>query len=73
MNLKKIIRNAGVAVAAAVVSASSFAAAPATIADLSSSISFADVALAVLAVAGTLIALHVTIKGAKQVMAFVGK
>lgn len=73
MNLKKIARNSGLFVAAAVASASSFAAVPATIADLASSISFADVALAVLAVAATLIALHVTIRGAKQVMAFIGK
>lgn len=70
MNLKKLARITGVAFLATA-SASSFAAG--TIADLASSVSFADVALAVLAVAGTMIALHVTIKGAKQVMAFVGK
>lgn len=73
MNLKKIARNSGIAVASMFAATSAFAVGPATIADLSSSVSFADVALAVLAVAGTLIALHVTIKGAKQVMAFVGK
>jgi hypothetical protein len=73
MNLKKIVRSAGVAAVAMVGAGSAMAAGTGTVADLASSVSFADVGLAVLAVAGTLIALHVTIKGAKQVMAFVGK
>jgi hypothetical protein len=73
MNLKKIARSAGVVVAAMLAGQSAMAAGTATVADLASSVSFADVGLAVLAVAGTLITLHVTIKGAKQVMAFVGK
>jgi hypothetical protein len=69
MNFKKI----AVAAAGFAVAGSAFAVDATTVAGLASGISFADVGLAVLAVAGTLIALHVTIKGAKQVMHFIGK
>ena len=71
MNLKKIARNSGVAFVA--IAAAAQASAATDLTTLTSAVSFADVATAVIAVAGTLIALHVTIKGAKQVMAFIGK
>jgi len=73
MNLKKIARNSGIAIASVLGASSAMAADVTTVAGLASSVSFADVGLAVLAVAGTLIALHVTIKGARQVMSFIGR
>lgn len=45
-----------------------FALAPATLADLTTGISFADVSLAILAVAALLIAVYVTWKGAHMVV-----
>ncbi|CAH0195911.1 hypothetical protein SRABI118_01616 [Massilia sp. Bi118] len=71
MNLKKIARRTGVAFLA--ISAAAQASAAGTLADLTTGVSFADVATAVIAVAGTLIALNVTVKGAKQVIHFIGK
>jgi hypothetical protein len=65
-----IMKKIALFAAAATAGSSAFAA---DLATLTSGISFADVGIAVLAVAGTLIALNVTIKGAKQVIAFVGK
>ena len=50
------------------VSTSAFAAPPTTVAELATAVSFADVALAILAVSGTLISLFVTWKGAKFVL-----
>jgi hypothetical protein len=47
---------------------SAFATAPATVAELATAVSFSDVALAILAVSGTLITLFVTWKGAKFVI-----
>lgn len=45
--------------------------APATVADLASSVSFTDVAAAILGVAGTIISLYVIWKGAKFVISAV--
>lgn len=60
------------AVAAAVVSSSASAAdAAADLSTLTSAVSFAPVATAVIAIAGTLIVLYVTIKGAKTVISMV--
>jgi len=50
------------------VTSSAFAVAPTTVAELATAVSFADVALAILAVSGTLITLFVTWKGAKFVI-----
>lgn len=47
---------------------SAFAVAPTTIAELTASISFADVGLGILAVAGLLSAVYVTWKAAKMVV-----
>ena len=58
----------GVAVAAAIFSTSASATAPTTVAELAGSVSFGDVALAILAVSGTLITLFVTWKGSKFVI-----
>ena len=69
----KFLKKIAVGVAAAAATGSAFAVDATTVAGLASGVSFADVGLAVLAVAGTLITLHVTIKGAKQVMHFIGK
>lgn len=64
---KKIV---GVLVALMVglISGTALAAAPTTVAELATAVSFADVALAILAVSGTLITLFVTWKGAKFVI-----
>lgn len=71
------IKNTAVALVlaagSAVVSSAAFAAAPTTVAELSSGISFADVALGILAVAGALITLAVVKKGARQVLSFIGR
>ena len=48
--------------------AAAHAAAPTTVGDLATSVSFDDVALAILAISGTLITLFVTWKGAKFVL-----
>lgn len=56
------------AIVAASVSSLAVAAAPTTVAELATAVSFADVALAILAVSGTLITLFVTWKGAKFVL-----
>lgn len=50
---------------------SAFAVAPTTIAELTTAISFADVALGILAVAALLTAVYVTWKGAKMVISAV--
>lgn len=67
MRLNKL-GGASVAVAASVIASAAQAAAPATVAELATAVSFSDVALAILAVSGTLITLYVTWKGAKFVM-----
>lgn len=59
---------ASVAVATSAVASAAHAAAPVTVAELATAVSFSDVALAILAVSGTLITLYVTWKGAKFVM-----
>ncbi|GGY21272.1 hypothetical protein [Pseudoduganella dura] len=61
------------AVVALSVSAAASAAAPTTVAELSTGISFADVGLGILAVAGALITLAVLKKGARQVLSFIGR
>lgn len=65
---KKRVLPFGVAVTGAIVSNAASAAAPASVADLASSVSFADVGLAVLAVAGVILTLYTTWKGAKFVI-----
>lgn len=62
--LKKI---GGALVSVAPMSAA-FAAAPTTVAELATAVSFADVGLAILAVSGVMITLYVTWKGAKFVI-----
>lgn len=57
-----------VAVGVLSVSGSAFAVPPTTIAELTAAISFADVGLGILAVAGLLIAVYVIWKGAKMVV-----
>lgn len=73
MKIKKIAAAVVLAAGSAVVSSAAFAAAPTTVAELSSGISFADVALGILAVAGALITLAVVKKGARQVLSFIGR
>jgi hypothetical protein len=73
MNFKKIARNSGIAAVATLAAGSAMAADATTVSALASGVSFTDVGLAILAVAGSLITLHVTSKGAKQVMSFIGK
>jgi hypothetical protein len=76
MKIKKIVSAVVLAAGSAVVSSAAFAqaaAAPTTVAQLSQGISFADVALGILAVAGALITLAVVKKGARQVLSFIGR
>lgn len=68
---KHAIRFGGAA-ALGTVSVSSFAVAPATIADLTTGISFADVSLGILAVTATLVGIAVTWKGAKMILKALG-
>ncbi|WP_343730459.1 hypothetical protein [Duganella sp.] len=69
MNMRfKKLGGVSAAIATSVIAASAHAAAPTTVAELATAVSFADVALAILAVSGTLITLYVTWKGAKFVM-----
>ena len=69
MNIRsKKLLAASAAIVAAFVSSLAVAAAPTTVAELATAVSFADVALAILAVSGTLITLFVTWKGAKFVL-----
>lgn len=64
--LKSLFVGAGLLVAG-----SAFAVPPTTIAELTASISFADVSLAILAVAAGLVAVYVVWKGAKMVISAV--
>lgn len=57
-----------VALVAMAIGTSAFAVPPTTVAELATAVSFTDVALAILAVAGTLITLYVTWTGAKFVI-----
>lgn len=66
--LQKLLAASGVASMAATLTTSVHAVAPATVAELATAVSFSDVALAILAVSGTLITLFVTWKGAKFVL-----
>lgn len=68
--MKKII--SFVLMALAFMCNAAFAIAPATLADLTTAISFADVSLAILAVTATLIGIGVTWKGAKMVLKALG-
>jgi hypothetical protein len=68
MRTRKNVLKYGFA-AGGISSAPAFAAAPTTIAELTSAISFADVGLGILAVAGLLSAVYVTWKAAKMVVA----
>lgn len=65
--MKKLISVVFMAVASLFASAA-FAVPPTTIAELTASISFADVSLGILAVAAALIGIAVTWKGAKMVL-----
>jgi len=65
---KKLMLRAGIPLGAMTVAGSAFATAPTTIAELSSSVSFSDVALAILAVAAAVLTLYMTWKGSKFVI-----
>ena len=69
--LKKLFVRVGIPLFGATTAGSAVAAAPTTVAELASSVSFADVSLAILGVAGTVITLYVLWKGAKFVIAAV--
>lgn len=68
--IQKFVARAVVASSVAVAGVAS-AVPPTTVGELASAVSFADVAIAILAIAGTLITLYVTWKGAKMVLASV--
>ncbi len=65
--MKNLFKKMAVVVSLVATGAAS-AAAPTTIGELASSVSVADVSLAILAIAGIMIALDVTWKGAKFVL-----
>lgn len=69
--LKNLFKRAGIPTAFGLATTSAFATAPTTIAELSGSVSFADVGLGILAVAGAALALYVIWKGAKFTLAAV--
>lgn len=73
MKLKKLMGKAGLVGAGVLAAGSAMAAAPTTLGELSSSVSFTDVGIAVLAIAGALMGVQVIVKGARQVMAFMGR
>jgi hypothetical protein len=66
--LHKLLASAGIASFAMTIGTAAHATAPTTVAELATAVSFSDVALAILAVSGTLITLFVTWKGAKFVL-----
>lgn len=66
--LKKLFVRAGIPAGSLMVAGSAFAAAPTTVTELASSVSFTDVGGAILAVAGVVITLYVVWKGAKFVL-----
>lgn len=69
MNIRsKKLLAASAAIVAASVSGVAQAVPPTTVSELATAVSFSDVALAILAVSGTLITLFVTWKGAKFVI-----
>lgn len=68
MSYRKIAMRFGVGSVAVVASGSAFAAAPTTIAELTTGIDFASVATGILAIAGLMAAVYVTWKGAKMVI-----
>lgn len=67
-----MFKKIGAVVLGLFVSVSAFAVPPATLADLTTGISFADVSLAILAVTAALIAVAITMKGAKAVLHALG-
>lgn len=66
-----MFKKIGVLVVGLLVAGSAFAAAPTTIAELTTGISFADVSLGILAVAGLLTAVYVVQRGAQMIIWFV--
>jgi hypothetical protein len=66
--LKKLFVRAGIPAATMMAAGSAFATAPTTIGELASSVSFSDVGLAILAVAGAVITLYMVWKGSKFVI-----
>jgi hypothetical protein len=66
--LKKLFIRAGIPAVTLSAAGSAFAVAPTTVTELASSVSFTDVGLAILAVAGVVITLYVVWKGAKFVL-----
>lgn len=66
--LKKLFVRAGIPAGSMVVAGSAMAAAPTTVTELASSVDFSSVGLAILAIAGVVITLYVTWKGAKFVL-----
>lgn len=68
MSFRKIAVRFGAGASFAVATGSAFAVPPATLADLTTGISFADVGLGILAVAALLIGVYVLKKGATMVI-----
>lgn len=66
--MKKTIRNFLVGVGVAGFASSALAVSPTSVSELASAVSFEDVASGILAVAGTVISLYVTWKGAKFII-----
>lgn len=66
--LKKLFTRAGIPAVIATVAGAAHAAAPTTVGELATSVSFTDVGLAILAVAGAVITLYVIWKGSKFVI-----
>lgn len=66
--LKKLFVRAGVPAVVLTSAGAAHAVAPTTVGELATAVSFADVGLAILAVAGTVITLYVIWKGAKFVI-----
>lgn len=64
----KTMKKIGFGALALVASASAFAVPPATLADLTTAISFASVELGILAVAAVLVSVYVVWKGSKMVI-----
>ncbi len=68
MSFRKIAVRFGAGASLAATAGSAFAVPPATLADLTTGISFADVSLGILAVAALLVGVYVVKKGATMVL-----
>ena len=67
-NVPKYLKKVAAGAAASIASFSAYALPPTTIAELTTGISFADVSLGILAVAGSLITVYVLFKGVKMII-----